>query len=262
MKKILLVDTSSDALYVSLAQKRPEDRVPVILESDNFQLASQHGVSLLPKIQEVLSHQKWDPKEITDIFVGRGPGSYTGLRIGMTLAKMWAHVHDCRLTTVSSLALMASGVKETDAWLIPVVDARRMTAYTAIYQWNSSGHLVPIMADQHIDWHDWCLKLITRARVANQTQVILIGQNIDAFVEVLTDMAPGLTINGYQALNSDHPSLPFYAIANNEEIQDIHTLAPNYANATLAEQEWAEKHQKSLANEADHERFIEHFSGT
>lgn len=263
LKKYLMLDTSSDALTIALAQKNPEDEALVLLEEQTQILSNQHGVTLLPTIQQVIANHQWKANDITDIWVGRGPGSYTGLRIGLTLAKMWAQVHPVTVKTMSSLALMAAQTPREDvqSWIVPVMDARRMTAYTNIYCWNHQGRLQAVLKDQHIAWDSWCQTLIQQAQAANISHIYFVGKDIDNFVQAFKEKSVNIGSEWLDDQGNYPKAASSVYIDDLLLVSDIHTLTPNYAHVTLVEQEWAQKNDQIIANEDDHERFIEHFSG-
>ena len=79
----------------------------------------------MPEIQKLFEQSQIDKQDITDIVVAEGPGSYTGLRIGVTVAKTLAYALQTRLYGVSSLKALAATVKDDDRLLVPIFDARR-----------------------------------------------------------------------------------------------------------------------------------------
>lgn len=101
--KVLIIDTSTKFLYVSLSI----DGVEVF--KNIFEGKNNHSEHLLPIIMEALLISKIKVEDLDRIIVGRGPGSYTGLRISMTVAKMFAWTKKIDLYTISSLNVIASG---------------------------------------------------------------------------------------------------------------------------------------------------------
>ena len=75
----------------------------------------------MPEIAEILTESKINKTEITDIVVAEGPGSYTGLRIGVTVAKTLAYALNTNLYGVSSLKALASTVKDSTKLLVPIL---------------------------------------------------------------------------------------------------------------------------------------------
>lgn len=124
--KRLVIDSATKYLYVALF----EDFVCV--EKYYKEGNNDHSVKLMIELERILSSNNIKVKEIDEIYVGVGPGSYTGLRVGVVVAKMFAWNNDIPVYTVSSLALMASSVKE-DGLVLAEVDARRGNSFLGLY---------------------------------------------------------------------------------------------------------------------------------
>lgn len=99
---------------------------------------SGHGRMLIPKIEEVLAEAGVAREELGAIAVSLGPGSYTGIRIGVTAAKTLSWALGCELVGVATLEALAReaaalGVPEGTRRLVPAVDARRGEVYTGVF---------------------------------------------------------------------------------------------------------------------------------
>ena len=137
--RYLYVDTSSPYLYSAIVEDNK------VLD----QVKKKFGVSLseeaLPEIANMFTKNIILPKDIDKILVVNGPGSFTGIRIGLTIAKTYAWNLNIPITTISSLQAMSlSSKKET--YHVPVLDARRQYVYAAIYDNDQKEVLKP----QHI----------------------------------------------------------------------------------------------------------------
>ena len=137
--RYLYVDTSSPYLYSAIVEDNK------IID----QVKKKFGVSLseeaLPEIANMFTKNIILPKDIDKILVVNGPGSFTGIRIGLTIAKTYAWNLNIPITTISSLQAMSlSSKKET--YHVPVLDARRQYVYAAIYDNDQKEVLKP----QHI----------------------------------------------------------------------------------------------------------------
>jgi tRNA threonylcarbamoyladenosine biosynthesis protein TsaB len=86
----------------------------------------------MPQIEEGLGHLGWNVNDLDEIYVGVGPGSYTGLRIGVVVAKMFGWNSQIPVFQVSSLALMASSVDQ-EGLILPEIDARRGNSFLGLY---------------------------------------------------------------------------------------------------------------------------------
>ena len=88
---------------------------------------------LQPAIQELMKEQGVSFKQLSAIAVSAGPGSYTGLRVGMASAKGLCYALNIPLITINTLQLMAAAALPANTLLCPMIDARRMEVFTAIY---------------------------------------------------------------------------------------------------------------------------------
>ena len=120
----LIIDTATVNLYVGLYGKEKKE----ILEK-----GKNHAAVLMKKIDEVLGDTKLD--DIDEIIVGVGPGSYTGVRVGVVVAKMFSWTKHIPLKEVSSLFIQCSGYEGIRSVSI---DARRGNAFCAIYDNDDS----------------------------------------------------------------------------------------------------------------------------
>lgn len=247
--KYLAIDSSTKALSLALLEDSE------VVAENTLLAAQQHGVLLVPAVAQLLEQLSWKPSDLDGLITGIGPGSYTGLRVGVTFAKTWANSKKLPLYSVSSLALMAASGLYTQAdTIIPVMDARRLSAYTAVYK-SVEGQLEAVVADTHVDWREWLHE------VGEQLgeHVVLVGDAIDEFVEAFLEEYPDKKVQKLDDWSTwPHASKAIFCPWLG--VDEATLLAPNYAHATLAEREWAEKNNTTIASEADNEEFIEHFT--
>jgi len=135
--KILAFDTSNQPLTVSLA----EDNNVLRFFSTNE--ARNHSIQLLPAIQATIAAQNWTLADIDRIIVAQGPGSFTGLRIGATVAKVLADTLKVDLVGVSSLAVLAQQVT-AKGLIVPLFNARNDNVFAGVYH-NGKN----VLADAH-----------------------------------------------------------------------------------------------------------------
>jgi tRNA threonylcarbamoyladenosine biosynthesis protein TsaB len=100
----------------------------------------RHASGLVPSIQRVIEAAGISLASLHGIAVGIGPGSFTGLRVGLTAAKILSHTLGCRLLAVESLQIIAAGV-EKFRQVLAVADAQRGTWYVARYEAGTLGEL-------------------------------------------------------------------------------------------------------------------------
>lgn len=132
MSCILNIETSTDVCSVSVSQ----DGACIFSQEDHE--GPNHAVKLGTFVDEVLSFADSHAIPLDAVAVSCGPGSYTGLRIGASMAKGICFGQDLKLIAVPTLELMAVPVLlreevEEGALLCPMIDARRMEVYSAVY---------------------------------------------------------------------------------------------------------------------------------
>jgi len=105
------------------------------LNSENY----CHSENLHVFINDILSQAKLDVKNLNGVVIGKGPGSYTGLRIGTSCAKGLCYSLGIPLISINSLEIMAERISPvSNQLLIPMLDARRMEVYTMILDHNKN----------------------------------------------------------------------------------------------------------------------------
>ena len=123
---ILAFDTSGSFLSTGL-------RTPGGFFEENRLAGLKHSEHLLPDIDNLMKKAELDFSRLDLIVCSRGPGSFTGLRIGMSTAKGLAAGHSIPLVSVSSLDVMAHGLGFFDGAVLPIIDAKKNRFYTAVY---------------------------------------------------------------------------------------------------------------------------------
>src|SRR3954451_165141 len=152
---ILAIDTSNYALGVALLEENQ------VLGEYITNLKKNHSVRIMPAIQTLMKDCERVPADLTKIVVAKGPGSYTGVRIGVTIAKTLAWTLNIPLVGISSLEALAAGVaRHFDGVVSPLFDARRGQIYTGLYQFKD-GQLVSVIEDQILLSIDWAEQLQT-----------------------------------------------------------------------------------------------------
>ena len=134
--RILYIDTSSSYLYTSIVEN---DKVLSEIKEEFGQSLSEVA---LPRIVSMFEENKLSPKDIDKIIVVNGPGSFTGIRIGITIAKIYAWSLNIPITTIYSLEAMAISSNK-EIYHVPIINARRGYVFGAIYDENYNPVLKP-----------------------------------------------------------------------------------------------------------------------
>ncbi|TAH00227.1 MAG: tRNA (adenosine(37)-N6)-threonylcarbamoyltransferase complex dimerization subunit type 1 TsaB [Sphingobacteriales bacterium] len=134
MAIILLIESATKSCSVAIAQNG------LVLVKKEINEQNAHATSLTLFIEEVILEAKITYHQINAIAVSKGPGSYTGLRIGVSTAKGLCYALNIPLLAISTLEAMAKGFitqnkisQSSSALFCPMIDARRMEVYCAMY---------------------------------------------------------------------------------------------------------------------------------
>ena len=145
MAWIVCIETASKSCSVALAKY---GHLVAVIEEVSEQYS--HSEQLTVFIEQLLQQEGLKLSDLDAIAVGSGPGSYTGLRIGISTAKGLCYASDVPLIAISTLDTMAQAMKYKypEAKLCPMLDARRMEVYCALYSKSQASPVVAKIIDQ------------------------------------------------------------------------------------------------------------------
>ena len=129
---ILCIETSTDICSVAVSQNGK------LLALEEKSSTQNHAKEITIMISNCLLKAGLEKKQLAAIAISAGPGSYTGLRIGVNTAKGLCYALDIPLIAIDSLQILAAGIEDLDfeGFIMPMIDARRMEVYTATYDKN------------------------------------------------------------------------------------------------------------------------------
>lgn len=203
--RYLYIDTSSSFLYTAIVDK---NNLVSSISEDYGQSLSEIA---LPRIVEMFEKNNLSTKDVDKIIVVNGPGSFTGIRIGITIAKVLAWSLNIPITTISSLEAMAIS-SNSDKVHIPMINARRGFVYTAIYDKDNKEIFKP----KHIKLSD------LKKEFVNLDDYEIISN--DEFEEDL------------QAVKYEPDYLKIIERYKDRESVNPHAVNPNYLKLTEAEE--------------------------
>lgn len=128
MAKGLAIETSGKVGSIALA-----DAGQVIAEEE-FPHGLKHAAEIIPIIDRLCRAQGWIPDDVEELYVSAGPGSFTGLRIGFTLAKTLAWAKGARIVAVPSVRVLIENAPPVAQHAIVVLDAKREQVFTARFE--------------------------------------------------------------------------------------------------------------------------------
>ena len=138
MSLILNIDTALETASICLSKDKNVLRLSI---NEN---QKDHAAWLSVAIQNMMRDSGYELNQLKAIAVTIGPGSYTGLRVGLSAAKGLCYALNLPLITIGTLEMMASAVKKEPVDLLcPMIDARRMEIFTAVYDKKLKEILTP-----------------------------------------------------------------------------------------------------------------------
>jgi tRNA threonylcarbamoyladenosine biosynthesis protein TsaB len=226
---VLAIDTSTNVLGISLMKNNS-----VIGETITF-INKNHSVRLMPAIELLMKECNIKPKELSKIVVAKGPGSYTGVRIGVTIAKTLAFTLNIPITGVSSLKVLAANGRYFHGLVCPLFDARRNLLYTGLYDFKNG---TSVFEDCNIDRSVWIEKLKTL-----NEPILFVGNDValhkDFIIENLNERAVFINDN----LNNQRPS-ELFSLMDEELEESAHNFSPEYLRLSEAESNWLASQEK------------------
>src|SRR5207253_5933848 len=143
MRRALAIETSGRIGSVALVEGA------AIVAEEQFSHGLKHAAEMVPMIDRLCRERGWTATDFAQIYVSAGPGSFTGLRIGITLAKTLAFATGLRLVAVPSVRVLAENAPPDARHLIIVLDAKRDQVFTARFE--RIGHEWIQREDAHLD---------------------------------------------------------------------------------------------------------------
>lgn len=229
--KILSIDTANWPLSVAISDGES------LIGEINTNISKNHSLRLMPAIEQLFLQTDLKRDDLDGIAVSFGPGSYTGVRIGVTTAKTMAWSLNVPIIGISSLQVMAQNRLDFPGLIVPMIDARRGQVYTGAYEYDTNLNIrSPLIEDQIVLADHFLEQLIT-----HQEQLLFIGEGVNQHKEAITEK---LGNQAHFARAVDHPprarELAFLAFTlwKKQHTNMIHFFAPQYLQLAEAEAKW------------------------
>ena len=196
-----------------------------------------HSQTLLVMAQELLTQCGKTPQDVDGIAVANGPGSFTGVRIGVAAAKGFAWGAEIPIWGVSTLEAMALGLGIYQGYVCPVMDARRAQVYNALFYVNQ-GRLTRVTSDRAIALSDLQAELEKLAE-----PIFLVGDGSILCYNTLAEAVPGLVMPPEGRMHQRAVGVGLAALAA-EKPDAPEGLSPQYLRLSQAERERNERLEK------------------
>jgi tRNA threonylcarbamoyladenosine biosynthesis protein TsaB len=215
MALILNIETATQVCSVALSKDGH------LLALREYSEKNAHAEVLTPLIQELISEAKVHLTDLDAIAVSEGPGSYTGLRIGVSTAKGLCYSLDKPLISIPTLSSMAQWAAQNlkskltkDSLLFPMIDARRMEVYTCQfdYQLKQLNETAPLIFDEETFVEGYSGKELVLFGDGCQKSTVLFSErkNITIYPEILCSAQGMLQLAEDKFKNSDFVDLAYF----------------------------------------------------
>ena len=190
-----------------------------------------HSETIMPTLDEAMTSAQIDCSQVDAFVAVAGPGSFTGVRIGVCAVKGLAHAHNTPCASVDALEALAMNVIGFDGIACPILDARRGQVYCAAF--DVRGELpVRVLPDQALELNEYL------AQLPEDRRLIFVGDGLrvhaDAITNVLGDRAVIAAAN-LRNLRADAACV--LAMAHQDQWMEARKLVPIYQRAPQAERE-------------------------
>ena len=231
---ILAFETSAKAASVALMEKGK-------LLGESYQNTGlTHSQTLLQMAEDLLKTCGKTPADVTAVAVASGPGSFTGVRIGVAAAKGFAWGSEIPCVGVSTLEAMAENLGAWDGTVVPTMDARRSQTYTAIFR-AENGKLKRMIDDCAISFAELGEKLNYCKK-----PIFLVGDGAQLCYNTLNEAVPGLVLppEHHRHQRAAGVALVAEKVLATGERPDGGSMSPNYLRLSQAERERLEKQKE------------------
>ncbi|MDK2822708.1 MAG: tRNA threonylcarbamoyladenosine biosynthesis protein TsaB [Clostridia bacterium] len=226
---ILSIDSSTPVAGVAIVDK---EKIWV----ENFlNTGYTHSEQLLPLIKQTLDLARLRLKDVTGIAVTKGPGSFTGLRIGLATAKSLAQVTGIKLIGIPTLDALAQNLFGIPGIICPILNARKQEVYTALYEMHDND-LIRIS-----DYLAISPEKLAEELSIQEKPVTFLGDGVFEYKEVINSKLLNKAL--WAPLNNLLPRAASVAVLGLKQLEkgqenDLFALEPFYLRKSEAEIKW------------------------
>ncbi|MCQ6268225.1 tRNA (adenosine(37)-N6)-threonylcarbamoyltransferase complex dimerization subunit type 1 TsaB [Fictibacillus sp. WQ 8-8] len=229
--KALAIDTSNLVMGIAVVDGEK------VIGDYTTNLKKNHSIRVMPAIHDLLKEMNMKPADLDRIITAKGPGSYTGVRIGVTIAKTLAWALKKELAGVSSLEVLAQNGKYFNGYVCPLFDARRTQLYTGLYGCEK-GSFQAVKEDRLALRTNW-LEELKRL----EKPVLFLGNDLELHKESILEELGDQAVFGTSADHNPRPS-ELARIGMGKEPESVHHFVPSYLQLAEAEVNWLAAQKK------------------
>lgn len=231
--KILAFETTSHVASVAVLSDE------MLLGEFTINHPKTHSQKLMPMLEMLLEALEIKISEFDYLAVTSGPGSFTGVRIGVATVKGLAQPHNIPVIAVSSLEALCQPFMSFEGLICPIMDARKNEVYTALYQWEK-GLMKTLQPDQAVEPMAW-LEILEKT---DQT-IMLVGDGLPKYAEIFKEKLGERLILAPRAYNRQRASsVAQMAFERMDQTVSYDAVPTEYLRKSEAETTYEAKHGK------------------
>jgi tRNA threonylcarbamoyladenosine biosynthesis protein TsaB len=231
MPRGLAIETSGRTGSVAVAQDG------VVLAEEQFAHGLKHAAGLVPMIDRLCRSVGWRPTDVEELYVSVGPGSFTGLRVGVTLAKTLAFATGAKLVAVPTVEVLARNAPADARHVVIVLDAKRDQIFTA--RLRRDGHAWQVDEPATLD-------SLPAALARSPRPVHLIGEGIPYHLKFLPANDERVVVTPEDAWRARAAAVVElgHTMARRGTFTDPQSLSPVYVRKPEAEEKWEQQNRR------------------
>lgn len=233
---VLALDTATLVSSVALAT---ED---TLVAEITLQTKLTHSEVLMPHIAQILTMAQITKRQLSAIAVSIGPGSFTGLRIGLATAKTMAYALDIPVIGVPTLAALAYGCCLPGVIMAPLLDAQKGNVYTALYEWQDHD-MLEVQAPHVLAFQD-----ILEALRSKDKPVVVLGEGAVLFREEVRAAGGNIVLAPPHFIMPRAANVAIFGqqLMRQGYRDNLMTLEPLYIRRSEAEELWERRNSCQL----------------
>ncbi|MBX6380207.1 MAG: tRNA (adenosine(37)-N6)-threonylcarbamoyltransferase complex dimerization subunit type 1 TsaB [Thermoflavifilum aggregans] len=228
MARLILIDTATAAGSVSFAEEGQ------VVASFGHTQAEDHAAYIADYVYRGLSQLQLNGTAIDAIAVSAGPGSYTGLRVGLSTAKGLCYAWNCRLILLPTMEIMAAGYRQLHpeihepGFLVPVLKSRKNEVYAAVYKTDGTTieHARPVQLEEE-DFSTW----------QNYQPMYVFGEGADRVIDRLQPLSVKVVLDATYQLHASHMAGLAEQAFRSGQFADLAYAEPYYLKPTYVGKE-------------------------
>jgi tRNA threonylcarbamoyladenosine biosynthesis protein TsaB len=232
---VLAFDTSSPVLTAAISDDN------IIIDEINLWMPRGHMAQLLPLLDGLLKKHEYRINDVEAVVIGSGPGSYTGLRIGMVIARSLAQMLEAPIVGIPSLDAIAYRNITERALIAPIIDAKRGEVYTARYC-SKAAHVMRLEDFKSANPEE----LVQLFVAEGYEHIVFAGDAVKLYAHVFSEILDGRVEfapeENWWPRASDLIHLAWPRLER-REYDELYQLAPIYVRLSQAEEMWEQRHR-------------------